>query len=201
MKSLFIPANSKLKISQTEISKLNLPKNIALFYSIQYKNQAQQIRNILSQNHDITAFAQVLGCSKPKIPKQTQTILLITDGKFHALSLASETDMPVYIYNKTLTKIPEKEIQQLRQKQKASYINYLNSDKVGILVSTKPGQQNLGRAIQFKNKSKKKSYLFIANNINTVEFENFPDIQSWVNTACPRLSFDSGRIVNIGNLK
>ncbi|MCK4553158.1 diphthamide synthesis protein [Candidatus Pacearchaeota archaeon] len=45
----------------------------------------------------------------------------------------------------------------------------------------------------------KKSYLFISNNINTSEFENF-GLDSWVNTACPRLDMEDNRIVNISKL-
>ena len=79
-------------------------------------------------------------------------------------------------------------------------MKYLNADKVGILISTKPGQQNLKKAIEFKKHLKNKtSYLFIANNINPNEFENF-GILSWVNTACPKLDFDLP-IINIRDLK
>ena len=49
-------------------------------------------------------------------------------------------------------------------------------------------------------KSNKEVYLFLSNNINPAEFENFP-IDCWVNTACPRLDFDSRKIINAGDLK
>ncbi len=202
MKTLFIPAYSKLKVNKSEISKLKLPKNIALLYSIQYEQQAEEIKKILQPKYNITAFSQVLGCSKPKLPRTTKAILLIGDGRFHAVSLALETNLPTYIYNRALTRIPEKEIKQMNQRKKATYVNYLNSDKIGILVSTKPGQQNLASARAFKKTLKNKTpYILIGNNLNTKEFENFPDIQSWVNTACPRLTFDSSGIVNLSEIK
>ena len=141
---------------------------------------------------------QVLGCSKPKIPKQTQVILLISDGKFHAISLALETNLPVYIYNnQTLEKISQKQIDSMRKSQKSAYVNYLNANSVGILISTKPGQQNLNKALNLSKQLKNKEvYLFICNNIDIKEFENFPQIQSWVNTACPRIDMASSKIVN-----
>jgi diphthamide biosynthesis enzyme Dph1/Dph2-like protein len=68
------------------------------------------------------------------------------------------------------------------------------------LVSTKPGQENLKKAIAIKNKLKNKdSYLFIGDEIDTKQLENFPNIQSWINTACPRLDFDSS-VINMGDL-
>lgn len=200
MKTLFIPARSKLKLNKQEISKFKFPKNLAIFYSIQYEAQAKEIQQILSKSYNITAFAQVLGCSKPKILKSTQAIILISDGQFHATSLALETNLPVYLINRTITKIPEAKIKELQKKSKGAYINYLNSEKVGILVSTKPGQQNLARAIQLKKELNKKSYILIGNNLNPSQFENF-GLRSYINTACPRLAFDNSKIVNMDDIK
>jgi diphthamide biosynthesis enzyme Dph1/Dph2-like protein len=204
MKTLFIPALSKIKINLEDINELSrkIPKDISIAYSIQYKKQAVQIKQILEKNHNIDSLIQVLGCSKLNLSKSTKAILLISDGKFHAVSLALETNLPVYLYNMNkLMKISDKEIKKLQQKRKASYINYLNSDFAGILVSIKPGQQNLKKAIELKKYLPKKSYLFLSNNINTAEFENFPQIQSWINTACPRLNFDSNKIINFSEIK
>ncbi len=203
MKTIFIPAKKISKIDKSRISAISkkLPKKIAIAYSIQYKDQAKEIKFLLSKSHKINSFTQVLGCSKPNFPKNTQSILLIGNGRFHAVSLALETKIPVYVLeDNQLTKISKKEIQPLEQKQKASYVKFLNADKVGILISTKPGQQNLQKALEFKkNLKNKKSYLFISNNINTSEFENF-GLDSWVNTACPRMDMNSNLVINISNL-
>ncbi|MBR9701623.1 2-(3-amino-3-carboxypropyl)histidine synthase [Candidatus Pacearchaeota archaeon] len=200
MKTLFIPAKSKLKLDKSLTNNLSkkLPQNIAIAYSIQYKSQAEELNKILKP----VASTQVLGCSQPKFPKNTKAILLISDGKFHATSLAMETKLPTYILeNNKLSKISSKDIEVLRKKQKAAYVKFLNSKEVGIIISTKPGQQRLKRAMEFKKKLKSKhSYLFICNNINTSEFENF-GLDSWVNTACPRLDMNDARVVNIDNIK
>jgi diphthamide biosynthesis enzyme Dph1/Dph2-like protein len=201
MKTLFISAKSKAKINKDKIKEISkrLPKNIALAYSIQYHDLALQIKYLLPENN-ITRIIQVLGCSKPKFPKNTQAILLIGSGRFHAVSLAYETKLPIYILEKNkLDRISKEDIELYEKKNKASYLKYLNSDNIGILISTKPGQQNLKRALDFKKKSKKNSYLFISNDINTGEFENFT-LDCWVNTACPRLDMDSS-IININKIK
>ena len=199
MKTIFIPAKIKTKVNKKKIKSLSgqLPENIAIVYSIQYRDIAFEIKKLLPNN--ITKIAQILGCSKPSFPKTTQAVVLIGSGRFHALSLASETNIPIYILEKDkLSKIPESEIESLKKSRKASYLKFLNADKVGILISTKPGQENLKKATDLSRKIKdKKSYLFISNNINTSEFENF-GLESWVNTACPRLDFDSS-VINIDN--
>jgi len=200
MKTLFIPAKSKTKLYKSIIQDISkkLPKNIVIVYSIQYKSQAEELRKTLKP----IAFTQVLGCSKPKFSKATKGILLISDGKFHATSLALETKLPVYILeNNKLNKISDRDIETLKKRKKFSYVRFLNSKEVGIIVSTKSGQQRLKQAREFKKKLKdKRSYLFICNNIDAAEFENF-GLDSWVNTACPRMDMNDSRIVNIDKLK
>jgi 2-(3-amino-3-carboxypropyl)histidine synthase len=104
--------------------------------------------------------------------------------------------------NKKIIKISAKKIQELKAKQRTALIKYFQADKIGILVSTKPGQENLEKAINLKNKLKKKNkqvFVFVSNNIDIAQFENF-NIDSWVNTACPGLARDSPNIINIGEL-
>jgi len=203
MKTLFIPTKIKSEVNKSKILEISkkLPKNLAIVYSIQYKDIADEIKKILSKKHKITQFIQILGCSKPKFPKETKSILLISSGRFHAISLASKNKIPVYILESNkLKKISKEQIDSMKRKNKASYVKFLNAQKIGILISTKPGQENFKKAIILKNKLKNKdSYLFISNEINSREFENFPEIQSWINTACPRLDFDSS-IINIDKI-
>jgi diphthamide biosynthesis enzyme Dph1/Dph2-like protein len=199
MKTIFISAKRKVDINEKKILSLskNLPKNLAVAYSIQFKELASQIKSILSKKHNITKIVQVLRCSEPIFPKNTDAVLFVGSGKFHGVSLAFSTKIPVYILeNDKLVKISDEEIKKLEQREKAGYINFLNSNVIGILISTKPGQENLKKALNFKKTLKgKKPYLFLANNIDHSEFENF-HINSWVNTACPRMDMNDTRIIN-----
>ena len=203
MKKLFIPAKSKSKVNESKIIEISkkIPQNIAIAYSIQFKEIAQEIKKILSKSHKITKILQVLGCSKPELPKTTNAILLIGSGRFHGISLAYETKIPIYILEKNnLSKITKQDIENFEKKKKASYMKFLNADNVGILISTKPGQNKLKQTLEFKKQLKKKSYAFLCNNINTLEFENF-NIDSWVNTGCPRLELDNPAIINMNRIK
>jgi diphthamide biosynthesis enzyme Dph1/Dph2-like protein len=203
MKTLFIKAKSNKKLDKSKILGIleELPSNIIIAYSIQFEDLALEIKKILKEKHNILSFVQVLGCTRLDFPKETQAILLISSGKFHAISLSYETKLPVFILeNEKLTKISKKDLEIIEKKEKASYLKYLNSNNIGILVSTKPGQNRLKKARELKRKIKdKKSYLFLANNINTSEFENF-GLDSWVNTACPRMDMNQSNIINISKL-
>ncbi len=211
MKTLYIPVKKKLSITQSQLQSLEkkLPKNIAICYSIQFKDLAKNIKKYLSKTKSISLFQQVLGCSKPRISQDTEAILLISEGKFHAIGLSLETGKKVFVYeNKKFISIKQEEIKKYQQKKKSSYLRFLYADKIGILVTTKQGQERLERALKLKQKlekqnPEKKVYIFITNNINPNEFENFPDIECWINTACPRLdmAFINSENNNVINLK
>ena len=201
MKIIYVPAKAKSEVNAEKIQSLKLPESIAIAYSIQYEDIAKQIYAILSKKNKVTEMIQVLGCSKPRFSKDTKAILLISSGEFHAISLAFETKLPIYILQSDkLRRISDEEISAFEKKKLASYMKFLNSEKVGILVSSKPGQENLKRAIDIKKSLKdKKPYLFLSNEILSGEFENFRDINAWINTACPRLDLDS-HVINAGDL-
>tara|TARA_Y100000310_G_scaffold323580_1_gene384197 strand:+ start:2898 stop:3488 length:591 start_codon:yes stop_codon:yes gene_type:complete len=178
----------------------NLPKQIHILYSIQYKTLAEKIKTQLQKNHKILGFNQVLGCSKIKLKA---TPLLIGSGRFHALQVI---DRPGYIYEHgKLIKITKNELLKLKKVQKGKLSRFLSSENIGIIFSKKPGQNNLSQQKtiinKLKNKYKNKNfYAFISDNINLQELENF-NIDFWINTSCPGLELDSKDIINYKNLQ
>ena len=203
MKLLYIPAiqkNLNIKLSKAEIKKL--PKKILLAYSIQYQDLAILYKKELEKNKiKIPKFQQVLGCSKIS-NKNNLPILLIGTGRFHAQNLYLQTPTLYVLENNKITRIPKADIDKLKAKKKTALIKFLGAERIGILVTTKPGQENLRKAQALKQKLEKQgkqAYIFISNNIDTSQFENF-NIQSWVNTACSGLAMDNSKIINIADL-
>jgi len=202
MKVLYIEARKKqgeAKLNEESLKKL--PKELLLVYSIQYKGIAEQIKKQLeSKNFKITGFSQVLGCTKLKL---TKPVLLIGSGRFHALNLALQSNYPIYICtNGTINKIEENDIEALKKKKQGNISKFLLAERIGIIFSAKPGQYNSKEELLEKLMKKypeKRFFLFISNNINTAEFENFK-INFWLNTACPGLANDSTKIENIDDV-
>jgi len=201
MKVLYIESKQKnldIELSKTEIKKL--PKKIFLAYSIQYKDLAKQIKKQLENNKiKINKFQQVLGCSKvnTKIP-----ILLIGTGRFHAINLYLQAPTIFFLEGSKILQIPSKDIEKLKAKKRTALMKFLKADNIGILVTTKPGQEQLKQAEKLKQKlikQGKQAYIFISNNIDISQFENF-NIQSWVNTACPGLANDNPEIINLNEI-
>lgn len=178
MKILNIHAT--LPFNKSLIKKIKI-KNFKVVATIQYLEQIKQY---------FPKAKQILGCSKLK---KANTYLYIGTGKFHPLRLTKYAK-EVYILN------PETEqFYKLRKKpEKTKLAKFYSANNYGILVSTKPGQYKLNQAIKIKNKLKKPAYIFLTDNINTLEFENFPQINCWINTACPRI--EHKKIINLEDL-
>jgi len=201
MKTLFIEAKYSKPVKLSKSLAEKLPKKIGLVSSIQFLHTLPLIKKQLKNS---IIAGQVLGCNvrcAEKISSKVDAFLYIGDGKFHPLGVAVKTKKPVFTFNplnNTFKKIPEQEITTYKKRKKAALIKFLHADTVGILVSTKPGQYyNIKELTKLEKKYKnKKFYTFIAETIDYAQLENFPFIQAWLNTACPRIEEDI-RVINI----
>ncbi|NCN51459.1 hypothetical protein GW931_00405 [archaeon] len=207
MKTIFIGAKIRKEPNYEEISKVidkSIPeKKIAICYSNQFAHIAKKLPEFLKK--EVVQKIQVLGCSNPQFSKEVESILIVGQGKFHSVSLAYETKLPTYILeDEKIEKISAEDVEKMEKKERGMYLKYLESKKIGILITNKPGQQRLKSAINYfkalKDKEGKKGYLFIANDLNVSEFENF-QIDCWVNTACPRMDLTDGSILNLEKLQ
>jgi diphthamide biosynthesis enzyme Dph1/Dph2-like protein len=196
MKVLYLESKYKQfpYILDSEFEKL--PKTIFLAYSIQYQSLAFCLKKRLeSLGHKIASIEQVLGCSKIKTKFP---VLLIGSGKFHAINLYLQAKEIYLLEASKITKLDPSEIEKHKNKKKAALAKYLMAENIGLIVSTKLGQENLDYALSLKKKIERKgknTWIFLSNNIDISQFENF-NIDSWVNTACPGLANDNPLIIN-----
>lgn len=215
-----IKLTDKLKDFLFKKIKEDKVKSLALFASIQFTNLNNLINEINKLGIKVNTTKakrtneklQILGCDCYKdsfaenIIKDSDLILYVGDGLFHPkallLSQIKEKEFkPVVIFDPIQNKIEEinkKAIEKQLQKYKRNLKLFLNSEKIGILVTIKPGQQYFLSAKKLKEhleKQGKKVYIFIDDTININILENYPFIQTWINTACPRIGTDD--IVNI----
>ena len=146
---------------------------------------------------------QVLGCNSNAFNPNSDILLLLCDGKFHALNNSIQLKKEIYIFNGLkLDKIEKSELEDHFKKIKGKQMKYLNSNNIGILVSNKKGQKSRG-AFKIREKiesSGKKAYVFFGDSIPINEFENFPEIDIWVNTACFGLAMDNNKIINLSDI-
>jgi len=196
------------------------PKSIALFASVQFLELEELTRRINELGIEIKTTkadralrdVQVLGCDcyshsfKDPMIKESDMILYVGDGQFHPkallLSQAGEANKtPVVIFNPVSDRVFElgyEEVEKQIERRKRNLRMFLSAEKIGIFVTLKSGQQYLALAETLKKKLKgqgKKAFIFIEGTLNFAEFENFPFVDCWVNSACPRIGTDD--ILNI----
>ena len=210
MRGMFIEAKYTGDIKQViEKSLKLLPKRVGLVATVQHKHELNKIKEILEKSGKKAIIGgQILGCdisAAKKIKDKVDAFLYIGSGEFHPLGVALETNKKVIIANplsNQVSEIKKQDVENYRKKQKGALIKFLSSETVGILVSLKPGQQNLKKAMELKkNLKSKKTYVFIADTIDLNQLENFPFIECWINTACPRLVDKTTSIINCNGIK
>ena len=123
------------------------------------------------------------------------------DGKFHPLALVyGQMDVEVDEFKEVICFNPlenkmsvldKKEIEKIQKRRKGALVKFHSSSTVGVIVTIKPGQEQLKSALKLEMKfTDKKFYYFLDNNISFDQLENFPFVEVWVNTACPRIGLD-----------
>ena len=201
MKLLFIPAKAKVDLSGI-LKKIKLKGKIGLVAAVQYVHTLEEVQKHIPNS---IIAGQVLGCNAEqpyKVRDKVDAFLYIGSGRFHPIAVAMITKKPTYIatpITNEFSEISQKEIDDYQKKKKGKQLMFLSARKVGILVSMKPIQQLYQKALELKNKLKdKESFIFVTNTFDASQFENFNDIDCWINTACPRI--EGKNIINLEDL-
>ena len=206
VKVMYVEAKRKgleLEVLDKEFEKL--PDKLIVAYSVQYKELAEKIKKkLLDNNKKVESFVQILGCSniynRKKLP-----VLLVSSGKFHARNLYLQAPIIYVLEGDRIIQINNNEIEKVEKERKVALMKFFNASKVGIIVSTKPGQENMNYALKLKKKIEKKFkdekevFLFVSDNIDVSQLENF-GMDSWVNTACRGIVLDKTNVVNYDEL-
>jgi diphthamide biosynthesis enzyme Dph1/Dph2-like protein len=206
---LYIDARRRFDEWSIDFSALDdLPEgDVSLAATVQYLDLIELVAEYLEEKgrkvkvkRGAFYVGHVLGCNVSAYDKKADVFLLLCDGKFHAMNNAILMDREVYVFNsKSLEKVKRGDIDEFKRKLEGKKKKFLISDRVGLLVSVKWGQ-NFRAVSAVKEKMEamgKKVYVFEADNIGVGEFENFQDIGIFVNTACFGLARDDNKIINL----
>ncbi len=141
---------------------------------------------------------QVIGCDYSNVKSivgDVEAFLFVGGGRFHALGVALSTLKPTIVadpYEKRAFSVDEEARKILKQRW-ASIEEAKGAKTFAVLVGLKPGQKKFEEALILKEelqKAGKKAHLFAVRNITPEALMNFPEVDAYVNTACPRLSLD-----------
>lgn len=203
MKVLFVDARASFDITELKnkiLSKFKKGK-FGLVANIQFLPQLEEIKQILPNS---IVAGQVVGCNvlnTIKIKDKVNAFIYIGSAYFYPIEIAAKTKLPVYIANpltNEISLVSKKEVEEYEKKKKGKILKFLSIKKIGILVSTKPGQENMKLALMIKEKLNKESVIGISNTLNPESLENFSDVEYWINTACSRI--EHPKIINFEDI-
>ncbi len=214
MKTMFVHAkvDIDLKLPEEEIKKL--PKKIGLVTTIQHLHKLNEVKK---QFKSAIFAGQVLGCradTAKLVADKVDAFLYIGTGVFHPIEVAMKTKKQVFCWNpisKKLSVLDESQLREYENTKKRNITKFLHAKKVGILITIKTGQNDnkinsysadlkMKRALELKSRGDKEYYLFAFETLDLNHLENFPFIDCWVNTACPRIADEKNGIVNIDDV-
>jgi 2-(3-amino-3-carboxypropyl)histidine synthase len=208
--TIYVESRSTLKVIDAVKKALPMLKNwqkIGLTTTVQHVQTLDEIKETLLRARKTVIIGdagrlcypgQVIGCdysNAKSISKDVDAFLFIGGGKFHALGVALSTSKPTVIadpYENRAYTI-EKEAEKIIKQQWASIEEAKKARNFAVLVGLKQGQQKLEEALNMKKKLEKNgktTCLFAVREITPEVLMEFPSIDAYVNTACPRISLD-----------
>jgi 2-(3-amino-3-carboxypropyl)histidine synthase len=210
VKTLYIEAKAKSSLKNLVKKALPLLKQwnrIGLVTTVQHVHALNEAREELLKAGKIVEIGdtghvkyagQVTGCNQSNakaVAEKVDAFLFIGGGRFHPIGIALATAKPTIVvdaYEKTAFTVKDA-VEKIQKQRWAQICQAKKAEKFGILVGLKSGQKKLETAIRVKQKleqSGKHAILLALREITPEALLQFPDIEAFVNTACPRVSLD-----------
>jgi 2-(3-amino-3-carboxypropyl)histidine synthase len=209
--TIYIEARATVAIDQAvdqALPLLSKYRKIGLATSVQHLQTLSQARDILigvgktviiGDSGQMSYPGQVIGCNYSNvksIAEEVDAFLFVGGGMFHALGIALSTSKPTFIadpYDNRAFSINE-ESQKIIKKRWACVQEAKNAKTFGVLIGSKVGQKRFDQALSTKTlaeKHGKAAYLLVIREIIPETLVEFPSIDAYVNTACPRISLEA----------
>ncbi len=186
---------------------LNTCQRIGLATTVQHVQTLDGVREILVRAGKTIVVGdagrlpypgQVIGCdysNVKSVASDVDAFLFVGGGRFHALGVALATSKPTIIADPYAANAysVRAEVEKILKQRYASIEEASRAKTYGVLVSLKPGQKHLEEALKIKSIAKKmgkQACLLALKEILPETLMEFPTIDAYINTACPRISLD-----------
>lgn len=191
-----------------------LSESVAVVTTIQHKEMMDKVKKLIEDaGKTVRIYGNILGCMSPKEIKE-ETVLYIGTGKFHPMGIKLRTGQDVVCADPMIGQVEMMDhtvIDSIERRKKGALSKFYASDNIGVIISVKSGQKTVQYSLDdiysIKDKyPEKKFYFFGANTLDFGELENFPFIDVWVNTMCPRIGRDDNEkfkkgVVNLEDIR
>jgi len=210
---VYVEARAKISIKEAlakAVPYLESWSKIGLVTTVQHVHQLDEAKNIL-WNAGKSVFVgdadpvkypgQVIGCdfsNARSVSEKVEAYLFVGGGRFHAMGVALATGKPTIIadpYEKRAYPIQD-EVRRVIKQRWGNISEAKDAKSFGVLISLKSGQMRLRDAMKIKEKLEQnglKATLLALREVTSSALMQFPSLDAFVNTACPRLSLDDSQ--------
>ncbi len=178
-------------------------KRIGLLTTVQHVHKLNDARKILEEDgrevvigtgdSKIAYPGQVLGCNfSVARTEECDEYLYIGSGEFHPLGVSLSTGKRVMIADPFVNEVREVDASYILRQRSAAIAKSLDAQVIGIILSSKPGQERMKLAKDLKTlaaKHDKVAHIFTMDLVTPEQLLQFK-VDAFVNTACPRIAID-----------
>jgi len=207
---VYIEAKSTLRLEPAVLKALSLlrvRKRIGLVTTVQHVDHLDEVREILlaagkgvavGDAGRLSYAGQVIGCDYSNacvVAKAVNAFLFVGGGRFHAIGVALATSKPTVVADPYEVRAyrADRDAERIKKQRWASLQEAASAERFGILVGLKSGQNRFEKALQIKRKLHrvgKKPTLLAIREVTPESLMQYPTVDAYVNTACPRISLD-----------
>ena len=208
--TVYVEARSSVLVKEAVEKALTLLDKyceIGLATTVQHLGSLEQAKTvlvkagkkvILGNSGQMNYPGQVIGCNYSNvksIAEDVDAFLFVGGGIFHPLGIALSTSKPTFVadpYDNRAFSVND-DAQKIIKQRWASVQEATKAKTFGVLIGSKPGQKHFDQALRCKElaeKNGKSAYLLAVKEIIPETLLEFPSIDAYVNTACPRISLE-----------
>jgi len=208
--AIYFEARARIALKavvEEALSLLDLWDSIGLATTVQHIFEIDKARDVLLRGNKKVVIGdagklkypgQVTGCDYSNvraIADQVKAFLFIGGGRFHAIGVSLATSRPTIVADPYENRVfnVEDEAEKARRQRMASVSDAKKARNFGILICLRSGQMRFQRAVEIKDKLQsrgKNAFMFALREITPEALMQFPTIDAYVNTGCPRIVID-----------
>uniref|UniRef100_A0A667XQ07 2-(3-amino-3-carboxypropyl)histidine synthase subunit 1 n=1 Tax=Myripristis murdjan TaxID=586833 RepID=A0A667XQ07_9TELE len=187
--------------------KFNFPAghSLALVSTIQFVAALQAVSAALRPEYEVLvpqcrplSPGEILGCTSPRLDRHVNAIIYLGDGRFHLESIMiANPDIPAYRYD-PYSKVFSREYydhEAMRASRRKAIEMASSAQRWGLILGTlgRQGSPKVLEHLESRLKSLGRSFTrVLLSEIFPGKLDLMPDVDAWVQIACPRLSIDWG---------
>jgi len=208
--TIYIEARTAVSLKPAVRKALDLLKpwkNVGLVTTIQHIDMLGEARTTLldagksveiGDAGRLKHAGQVIGCdysNATAVAKEVDAFLFVGGGRFHALGVGLATSKPTIAadpYEQQAFSV-DVEVKRIVKQRWASVNEAEKARSFGVLIGLKNGQKRIDEALKVKEKLEKKGEkvtLLTVHEVTPEALIQFPSLEAFVNTACPRIALN-----------